>query len=94
MILECMISLSYFSRNNNDTDMKLGAVTKLHKRNTTTAKIVMINSFRQIVLSLSVFQFMAKLEQFVSWIPDAWFVIPTFSLIITFLLTKNENRTK
>ena len=30
----------------------------------------------------------------VRWIPDAWSVILTFSIIATFYLTKTENRTK
>ena len=48
----------------------------------------------EIVTSLSFFQFMANLEPSRSQIPDAWSVKLTFSLTITFYLTKTENRTK
>ena len=40
------------SRTSNDTDMKLGPVTKLYKRNTTTSKNLTVTSFQQIVTSL------------------------------------------
>ena len=48
----------------------------------------------EIVTSLSFFQFMANLEPSRSQIPDAWSVKLTFSLTITFYLTKTGNRTK
>ena len=48
----------------------------------------------QIVTSLSFFQFMANLEQSKIWIPDAESVKVTFSLRVTFYLTKTENRIK
>ena len=51
-------------------------------------------SCRQIVTSLSFFQFMANLEQSGSRIPDAQHVKLIFSLVGTFNLTKTENRTK
>ena len=51
-------------------------------------------SCRKIVTSLSFFQFMANLEQSGSQIPDAESAKLMFSLIITFYLTKTENRTK
>ena len=41
-----------------------------------------------------IFLFTANLEQYSSWIQEAWPVILTFSLIVTFYLTKTENRTK
>ena len=44
--------------------------------------------------SLSFFQFMANLQPSGIWIPDACFLKLTFSLIVTFHLTKPENRTK
>ena len=39
-------------------------------------------------------RFMTNLEQSGSWIPDAWSVKPKFSLIVTFYLTKTENRSE
>ena len=44
--------------------------------------------------SLSFFQFMSNLEQLESRILKAWSVILTFSLIVTFYLTKTEITTK
>ena len=64
--------------------MKLGPVTKLDKRNKATS---------QIVTSLLFFQFMAILEESRSRIFDALAVKFTFSLTVTFYLTKPENRT-
>ena len=72
------------SRTRNDIDMKLGPATKLYKR----------TPCRQIVTSLLFSRFVANLEQSGSRIPDAWSVKLTFSLIVTFYLTKTENRTK
>ena len=55
----------------------------------------------KIMTSLSIFQFMVNLELSESQIPDAQSlkltfssVKLTFSLIVTFYLTKTENRTK
>ena len=80
------------SRTSNDVGMKLGPVTKLDKRNTATSKKLMMTSCQQ--MSLSNFWFMTNLEQSGSWIPDAWSVKLIFSLIITFYLTKIENRSE
>ena len=74
--------------------MKVGPVTKLDKRNKTTSKMLMITSCRKIAMSLPFFQFTANLEQSGSRIPDAQTVKLIFSLIVTFYLTKTENRTK
>ena len=49
--------------------MKLRPVTKLDKRNTARSKNLM--NFQKIVRSLLIFRFIANLEQFGSWIPDA-----------------------
>ena len=49
---------------------------------------------QQIVTSLSFFRFMANLQPFRDHIPVAWPVKHTFSLIMTFYLTKPESRTK
>ena len=54
----------------------------------------MMTSCQKIVTSLSFFQFMANLEQSESQIPDAETVKIMFFLIVTFDLTKTENRTK
>ena len=48
----------------------------------------------EILMSLSTFQFTAKLEHFGSRIPDAYPKKLKFSLIVTFYLSKTENRTK
>ena len=48
----------------------------------------------EIVTSSSCFQFMANLEQSGNRIPDAQPVKLTFSLTVTFYLTKTENRTQ
>ena len=40
------------SRASNDTDMKLGPVTKLYKRNKTTSKKITITSYRQAMTFL------------------------------------------
>ena len=74
--------------------MKLGPVNKLDKRNKTKSKKLMVMSCQQIVTSLSLFQFMANLEQSGNQILNAWSVKFTFSLTVTFYLTKSENITK
>ena len=74
--------------------MKLGPVTKINKRNKTTSKNFARTSFRKIVTSLSFFKFLANLEQSGGWIPDTESAKVMFSIIVTFFLTKTENRTK
>ena len=75
--------------------MKLGPVTKLNKGNMATSKTKFtMTSCRQIVTPLSFFRFVANFEQSGSRIPDAGSVKLTFSLTVTFYLTKTENRTK
>ena len=83
----------YYSRTIDDINMKLGPVTKLDKRSQTTSK-KMMTSCRQIVTSLSFFRLIANLEQSRSRIPDELSVKLTFSLTVTFFLTKTENRTE
>ena len=75
-------------------DMKLGPVTKLDNRNKTT-----LNKFDDYIMSANsdvivIFRLTANLELFGSRIPDAWSIKLIFLLIITFYLTKAENRTK
>ena len=74
--------------------MKLGPVTEINKRNKTTSKNLARASFRKIVTSLSFFKFLANLEQSGGWIPDTESAKVMFSIIVTFFLTKTENRTK
>ena len=59
--------------------------TKQRQKNLT------MTSPQQIVTSLSFFQFMANLEPSGSRIPEAESVKLTFSLKVTFNLTKTEN---
>ena len=73
------------SKTGNDIDMNLGPVGKLNKIKMATSKI------SGGVTSLSFFQFMTNVEQSRSRIPDAWSVKFTFSLIVTFYLSKTEN---
>ena len=72
--------------------MKLGPVTKLYKKNNN--KNLKIESTRKNVTSLSLFQFMANLEQSGSRITDAESAKFMFPLIVAFYFTKTENRTK
>ena len=53
-----------------------------------------MTSLQKIVTSLSFFLFVANLEQSRSRIPDAWSVTLSFSKIVTFYLTKTENKTE
>ena len=57
-------------------------------------KRLTMTSCQEIVTLLSFSRFMANLEQSRSRIPDVESVKLTFSLRITFYLTKTENRTK
>ena len=72
------------SRTNVDIDMKLGSVTKIDTRNKITSKKLTMTSCQKIVTSLSFFGFLANLES----------AKVMFSGIVTFSLTKPENRTK
>ena len=67
--------------------MELGPITKLDKRNKTTSKKLTMTSF-------PFFQITANLEQSGSRIPEVQSVKLMFSLIVTFYLTKTENRTQ
>ena len=62
--------------------MKFKSVIKLDKKNTATATLKRKKDddvMSENLMSLSFFQFMAKLEQPGSRIPDAWSVKLTFS---------------
>ena len=82
------------SRTSHDIDIKLGSVAKLDKRITTISNKLTITSCQQILMSFSIFRFLANLQQSGSRIPDAWPRKITFLLIITFYFTKTESRTK
>ena len=73
--------------------MKLGPVTKHDIRNKTTSKKFDVDVLSEIVTSLSFFRFLANLEQSGGRIPDAESPKVMFSVIVTFCLTKTENRT-
>ena len=74
--------------------MKLRPVTKLEKRNKTTSKKIDLTSYRKIVTPLSFFGILPNLEQSGGRIPDTESAEVMFSVIVTFRLTKTENRTK
>ena len=82
------------SRTSDDTDMKLGPVTKPDKRNKTTSKNLTMTSCRETVMSLSFFGFLPNLEQSGGLILYAESAKSMFLVIVTFRLTKTENRTK
>ena len=67
------------SRTSDDIDMKVGSVTKFDKRNKTASK----NSDNE-----------QKIQQSGGRIPDTESVKVVLSVIVTFCLTKTENRTK
>ena len=74
--------------------MKLGAVTKVDRRNKITSKKLTMTSCQKIVRSLSFLGFLVNMEQSESRIPDTESAKVMFSVIVTFFLTKTENRTK
>ena len=74
--------------------MKLGPVTKPDKRDKATSKKLTMTSCQKIVTSLSFFGFLTNLEQSRDWIPDTESAKVMFSVIVTYFLTKPENRTK
>ena len=82
------------SRTSDNIDMKLGPVIKLDKRNRTTSKKLTMKSCQKIVMSLSFSGFLANLEQSAGQIPDIESAKVMFSVVITFCLKENENRTK
>ena len=82
------------SRTSYDSDIKLGPVTKLDKKTKQRQKNLTLTSCRKIVTSLSFFGFLTNLEQFGGRIPDTESEKVMFSVVVTFCLTKAENRTK
>ena len=73
---------------NLDQKLKLTRETKQREKNLT------MTSCQKILTSLSFFSVLVNLEQFESRIRDASSLKLTFSLIVTFFLTKTENITK
>ena len=74
--------------------MKLGLVTKLDKRKETKSKKFEDDFMSEIVTPLPFFQFTTNLEQSGSRIPGAYPVKLIFLLIVSFYLSKTENRIK
>ena len=59
------------SRTSDDIDMKLGPVTKVDTSNETTSKRLAVKPCRQVLTSLSFFQFMTNFEPSQIHIPEA-----------------------
>ena len=74
--------------------MKLWPVTKLDRRNNTTSKKTEYDVISASYDIFAIFFFTANLEQSWSWIPEAWSIKLTFSIKVTFCLTKTETRNK
>ena len=74
--------------------MKLGAVTKVDRRNKITSKKLTMTSCQKIVTSLSFFGFLANLEQSGGRIPDTESAKVMFSVIVTFFLQKLKTELK
>ena len=74
--------------------MKLRAVPKLDRETKQRQKHLTMTSFWKNTTSSSFFRFLANLEQSGGRIPDTESAKAMFSVIVTFFLTKNENRTK
>ena len=82
----------FWSGASNDINRKLGPVIKLYKRNTKASNKFDDDFMLRSCDIIVIFQFMASYEQSGSRIPDAWSVLLTFSLTVTFHLTKTENK--
>ena len=82
----------HISRTSDDIDMRLGP--EVDKRNKTTSKKWVDNVRSKIVTSLLFFGFLDNLEQSRDRIPDTESTKVLFSVIVTFCLTKTENRAK
>ena len=73
--------------------MKLGPVTKIDKRKKIASTKSDVDVMSEIVTSLSFFGFLVNLEQSRGRIPETGSAKVMFSGIVTFCLTKTENRT-
>ena len=74
--------------------MKLRPVTKLDKRNKTTSKKIEFDVMSENYGVIVIFWILSNLEQSRGRIPDTESAKVMFSVIVTFCLTKTENRTK
>ena len=70
--------------------MRLGPVTKLDKRDKKTSKKIDNDVKSENCDVIAIF----RIFQFRGWIPDTKSAKFMFSVMITFCLTKTENRTK
>ena len=80
------------SRTSHDIDMKFGPVTWQEQHGYVNKKLKM-TSCQQTVTSLSCFQFLNNLQPSGGRIPESWSTKLTSSIIVSFHLTKAENRT-
>ena len=80
----------HHARTSDDIDMKLGPVTKLDRRITTTSKKMMMSLATYDVIVI--FSILVDLEQSGIRTPGTWYMILTFSLIATFRHIKIENK--
>ena len=87
-----------YSKTSHDIDMKFGPITKIDKKKQKQQqqrqKNLVLTSCRKIATSLSFFEFLANLEQSRGWILDKESTKVVFSVIVTFCLTKTENKSK
>ena len=74
--------------------MNIGPVTKPDKRKKIKSKKLTMTSYRKIVMSLSFSGFLANLEHSGGRSTDTESAKIMFSVIVTFRLTKTENRPK
>ena len=74
--------------------MKLGPITKLDKGNKKTSKKSDDDVISENCEVIAIFGFLTNLEQSGDRIPDTEAAKIIFSVIVTFFLTKTENRTK
>ena len=81
-------------RTSDDIDIKLRPLLELDKSNKTTSKKLKLTSHQEIMTSLSFFGLLANLEQSGGRIPDTESTKVMFSVVVTFYLKNNENRTK
>ena len=82
------------SRTSHDTDLKLGPVTKVDKRNMARSKKLYDDNISANYGVIVFFQFMANLKPSRNRILEVWSIKYKFLLKVTFHLTKSENRTK
>ena len=84
----------YNSRTSDDIDITLVLVTKLKTKNKTTSKKIDNDVMSENCNVIAIFQIFGQFEAALMWILEAQSVTLLFSLIVTFDLTRTENRTK